>query len=309
MMTSRLRLPLLLALISSSPGDATAQNPVSDPAAIRIKNCKISLADERELASGQTGIIAKIHVREGDEVKKGQLLVELEAAVPEASLAVAAKEAENDVDVRFAKVAAKVAEAEYRLSLAANEQQPETFSHIELEKLRLEEERSELQIEVSSHEYAVAQLKRDEAETVVDTYRIVAPADGIISKRTKDEGEAVQVGETVLEFVNPGVMHILGDLPVEYLGRVKRGTRVKVVPEIPHPMNADQEQLPEGDVLFVGFTVYDVSRSVDLFAEVDNSSGMLLAGTVADLIVLPPAEEALSENSPAHKVLQAGARR
>ncbi|HSG73560.1 MAG TPA: biotin/lipoyl-binding protein, partial [Planctomycetaceae bacterium] len=188
-----------------------------------VPNCNILLSDERMLAVGQTGNIARVHVREGDRVKQGQLLAELDASVPQAALAVAAKLAENDVDVRFAKVAAKVAEAEYALAVAANEQTPETFSEIELEKLKLEQERSRLQIEVAQQEYDANQLRRDEARALVESYRLLAPAEGLISRVYKQPGEAVQSGELLLEFKGTKTLKIEGELPVRALGSVRTG--------------------------------------------------------------------------------------
>ena len=248
---------------------------------VRVSGCRILLADERLLASAQTGIVSEMHVREGDSVRKGQLLADLDASIPKSSLAVVVKEAENDVDVRFARVAARVAEAEYALALEANKQQPETFSRIELEKLGLEKQRSVLSIEVSEHKMAINRLRRDEAKTLVSSYRILSPMDGIVSRVYKDPGEAVQAGESLLQCRNTKTLHVEADLNISLLGTVRRGSKVRIIPSTAHPAAARGSDGVDGYVFFVDVIADAVSQTVRILVELDNRDGLLLAGTEA----------------------------
>jgi RND family efflux transporter MFP subunit len=259
--------------------------------AFEVANCNILLSDERMLAVGQTGNIARIHVREGDRVQQGQLLAELDVSVPQAALAVAEKLAENDVDVRFAKVAAKVAEAEYALALAANEQTPETFSEIELEKLKLEQERSRLQIEVAQQEYDANQLRRDEARALVESYRLLAPAEGLISRVYKRPGAAVQSGEQLLEFKGTKTLRIEGDLPVRALGSVRTGAKVTVIPEEGHPPIPAGMSPHTGTLFFLDVSVNSSSKEARFLVEIENPKGLLWAGFNATVLIETNSQE------------------
>lgn len=261
------------------------------PREIRVQRSRILLEDQRELASGQSGVIAKVRVREGDRVTEGQVLVELDAAIPKAALAVAEKEAENDVDVRFARKAAEVAATEYKLALAANREQEQTFSDIEIEKLRLEKERSALQIEVAEHQLKVARLRQEEAKTVVDSYQITAPIDGLVTRVFQRGGEAVAAGDPLLELKHASTVRIEADLGIEYLADVKPGVAVQVIPTIFPPGYENQEDFPRGKIFFVDVSADLVTRSVRVLAEVENRNGWLIPGLQAELIILPSEEK------------------
>ena len=280
---------IALVLIFLTAGPVSAEDIPATPSVVRVKECQITLASERLLASGQSGIVSIVHVREGDQVHQGQLLAELDASVSKATLAIAVKQAENDVNVRFARAAARVAQAEHESALEANRRQKGTFTRIELDKLRLEEERSLLQTEVADHEFDVNQLRRDEATALVESYRIVAPMNGIISRVFKSPGEAVQVGESLLECQSTDKVHVEAHVDIRLLQLVGKGRQVTVVPATPHPAaKADATGL-EGTVFFVGVFADLVSQTVRVLVEVDNQSGLLLAGTEAVLEITPPA--------------------
>lgn len=256
-------------------------------AVIHVKECRILLDDERQLASGQSGVVSKVHVREGDRVKKEQLLVELDAAIPMAALAIAEKESENDVNVRYARKAAELAATEYDLAIAANREQEQTFTNIEIEKLRLEKERSTLQIDVAMHDLKVAQLKRDEAKTVVDSFKITAPTDGLVTRVYQRTGEAVTTGAPILEMKKSSTVRIEADLKIEHLQDVEPGVRVKVVPTMVRAGRNPQEQYPEGEIFFVDVSADLVSQTVRILALVDNRQGKLIPGLQAELIIMP----------------------
>lgn len=268
----------------------------STSSVVQVPECVVTLADERDLASGQSGILKAVHVREGDRVKKGQLLAELDAAVPAATLAVAAKQAENDVNVRFAKLAEGVARAEYDSFLAAVRKESTAFSRIELKKMKLEWERSVVEIEAAQHEHQVNQLRRDEASEVVASYRIVAPMDGVISHVYKSRGEAVQVGETVLHCQNTDTLHVEADVHVRQRHLLQRGTKVRVVPSTE---GTDSEVGTIGSVFFVGVKADLTNSAVRVLVEVDNSEGLLLAGT--DATIEFPIAETVAEVVPTER--------
>ena len=274
---------IVLVLVGTVVVPVAAQETDSTPSVIRVEECQIILASERLLASGQSGIVSRVHVREGDRVREGQLLAELDASVSKATLAIAAKQAENDVNVRFARAAAKVARAEYGAAEEANRIQPNAFTPIQMEKLRLEAERSILQTEVSEHEFEVNRLRRDEATALVDSYRILAPMNGKISDVFKYPGEAVQVGESLLECRSTDKIHVEAHVDMTYRGKITKGQTVSVHPNRPNPEVQVKPQEVEGTVFFVSDVNEPVSRTMRVLVEVDNRSHLLVAGTEAVL--------------------------
>jgi len=249
----------------------------------QVPECQIMPADDLELASGQSGIVLKVHVREGDRVKRGTLLAELDCRVQQATLATAQKEASNNVSVRFAKAAAAVADTEYELNLLANKRRAKTVSRMEIEKLRLEKNRSILEIEVSEHELEVSRLRRDEAQTLVESYRIVAPSTGVVTKLFKAPGEAMQTGEALLQCVNTEVVHITAEVEIKHLASLRQGQTVTVFPDQPHPSAQYEDVLITGTVFFISPAVDPHMKKASVLIEVDNQADWLLAGTFATI--------------------------
>lgn len=283
----QLSIPFSLALFCTGILPICAQDDSENRSVIRVEECHITLAAERQLASGQSGIISVVHAREGDRVKKGQLLAELDATVPKATLAIAAKQAENDVNVRFARASARVASAEYRAAVDANKRRSGAFPPIQMQKMQLEEERSILEMEVSKHEFAVNKLRRDEAAALVASYRIVAPMNGLISRVFKSSGEAVQVGESVIQCQSTDKVHVEAHVNIKLLPLVTKGRHVKVIPTTPHPAIDPDAAAFDGTVFFVGVFADLSTDTVRVLVEVDNQHGLLLAGTDAVLEITP----------------------
>ena len=262
---------------------ASSQSAKSRSVVHQVPECQILPADDLALASGQSGIVSKVHVREGERVKKGTLLAELDCRVQQATLLTAQKEASNDVSVRFAQEAAAVARMDYEMNRRANERRAKTVSKMEIEKLRLEKNRSILEIEVSEHELEVSRLRRDEARTLVDSYRIVAPGVGVVTKLFKAPGEAVQTGEALLQCVNTDILHITAEVEVKHLASLRQGQTVTVFPDQPHPSARNEEVLITGTVFFVSPAVDPFMKKARVLIEVDNRAGWLLAGTLATI--------------------------
>lgn len=276
---------LVISTPVDSAGAQDSSSPVTGPTPIRIEECIIKLADERSLASGQSGIIEEVHVREGDRVVAGQLLAELDASIPKAALVVAQTQADSDVNKRFAMAAYDVARAEYYSVLDARKKNERSFSKIQEEKYRLEAHRSEIEIEVAEHEYKISQERRDEAATLVKSYQIIAPMDGLISRVYKAPGESVQLGETLLECQDTDTVHVEANVKVNLLPYVRRGTEVRIVPNqwALSPEGVAREAEVFGTIFFVGASAELSSESVRVLVEVDNRDGRLLAGTTATL--------------------------
>src|SRR5262249_7212375 len=97
-------------------------------APVEGERCLISLVDDVTLAFGLPGIVDCIGPREGDSVVVGQFIAGVQEDVAKATLAIAAAEAESDVDVRYSEAASKVAQTEHEKALEANRAYPNSIT-------------------------------------------------------------------------------------------------------------------------------------------------------------------------------------
>lgn len=267
-----------------------ASKPTTPSGVVVAQRSRVILEDEATLASDRPGILGFVEPDEGDQVTAGQQVAGLKDAVAKAALAVAARTAESDVDIRYAEKAAAVAVEVLRKSEQANVQNPGNVPQVQISQLRLDAERAKLQIEKAEFDRGIAELERDQAAAELETYQIVSPLDGIVTEVLKHAGEAVQQGDPILRVVRTDVVRVEGDVSVADAFRVQPGDSVKVrldsskLQGLPKEL-ADREF--EGKIGFVDPTAKLVSNTVRVWATVPNEGNFLKAGLPAVMEITP----------------------
>lgn len=156
-----------------------------------------------DVYSQANGFVDKIHVEEGDFVRKGQRLVSLDA---------------RELQIRFdkAKLTFEQQELEYkRLNATANQ---EVFSKEELERIKFD--------------YQNAKLDRDQAKLDLDYATISAPISGVVSLREIKIGQRVNTGEKVYQIARLQERIAIVQVPEKEVGIVKKGQPVKVYSDV-----------------------------------------------------------------------------
>lgn len=281
-------------LAGAADEKAAAEAAAAGP--IQLEECRIKLIDQVTLASDRPGVLKFVEPEEGDHVKKSQQVASLKDAVARAELAVARKKATDDVQVRYARKAKEVAEKEYEKNLQANKEFPGAVPDVEVIRSKLAAERAVLQIEKAQHDQEINKLTAEESEAKLETYQVVAPIDGIVTRVWKSEGEAVNQGDKILEVSSTDRVRVEGYLPIEDMWRVEPGSAVQVqlnVPEVELPV---EDETFKGHIVFVDVAVEPVTRQVRVWAEVQNRENILRAGLTADMTIYPNQQMAAADN-------------
>lgn len=249
---------------------------------IRLTGCRIKPADQITLSVNQSGVLDSVP-QEGDRVDAGQRVVLLENELAQATLAVAEKEAANDVDIRHAETASEVARLEHEQAIQVNELSKGTISLTEIRRAKLDFDRSLLQIEQAKHKQTIAVLKRNEAAAQLKTFYVIAPFVGTVNKVLKHKGEAVRQGEPVLELVNTRRVRVEGFLDVAHRRRVTPGTVVQVESE--DRADGSVAAPANGKIVFIDSVVQPVTQQVRIWADVENTDELLLPGLTAVMTI------------------------
>jgi multidrug efflux pump subunit AcrA (membrane-fusion protein) len=262
---------------------ADPQRPSLGP--IILRNCEIKAVKTARVATDRPGVISVVDPKEGDTVKEGVEIVRLMDEVPRANWEVAKLVADDVIEVEYATKLNAVDALEFEKSVAANEQARGTISEIELHRLKLAEERSALQIKKAKHDIAVNEMKAKESKAELDTYHILAPFDGFVSKVLKYRGEAVKQGDPILEMVNTDMVHVEGMVTDRDIWRVKRSSPVTVQLDIKNAELEIEKQVFRGKIGFVD----QVANMGDtrVWAEVPNPGNVLRPGFTAIMTILP----------------------
>ena len=262
----------------------TAVSPLigGQPTTIRLEGCRIKPAHQVTLSVNQSGVLDSVP-QEGDPVEVGQKVILLEDGLARAALAVAEKEATNDVDIRHAKAASEVARAEYEQMIEINERSEGAVTLADTRRAKFELDRSLLQIEQAKHKLVVATLKRHESAAQLRAFYVVSPVVGTVNKVMKHKGEAVRQGEPILELVNTRRVRVEGFLDVVHRGQVRPGTAVQVEPKVGVGSPATARAF--GKIVFVDSVVQPVTNQVRIWADVENVDELLLPGLTAIMTI------------------------
>lgn len=282
-MIPRFLLGLLLMSGALAPAAVRAQSSV--PQVLRVPEVRLTLVEKASLAAERTGVLDRVAVREGDRIRQGSLVAALRDQVVRAQLAVAERQCANDIDLRFARKAAELANLELSKSMRVNESTSGTISEMELRRLRLASEKALLQLEQAQVQLEISRLQCEETQTALASYQVVAPWDGVVLKVAKRRGEAVREGEMIAELADLSRLRAEGYVTLADSLRLQIGAVVQLRIQIPHadvPLEA--EDFP-GEVVFIEPKVDPVTQKVRIWAEIVNRDGLLKDGMLGELQV------------------------
>jgi RND family efflux transporter MFP subunit len=179
------------------------------------------------LAPTVVGRIQRVLVKEGDVVKAGQVLVELEQDLEVLEVERRRLVAENKSEIEIAHERAALLEKEWQATAKLRET-TRSISQEELDKKKIEyklarAEAAQLavreQIEVLEYKIAQAQLER----------RLIrAPNDGVITRVHAQPGEISEVRQPLVALVNASSCYFVANLEPAIAGRLRPGAAARV---------------------------------------------------------------------------------
>jgi macrolide-specific efflux system membrane fusion protein len=266
---------------------ATFAAPVRGADDVQVSAVLVKLIEQVEVPAREAGVLASLAVREGEMVKSGAPLAQIEdteaqfakrAAAVE--LLAARKQAESDVKVRYARKSLEVAEAELRRAVDSRKRLPESVSQSELDQLRLVVDRSSLEIEQAQLELELAQAARElkevdvqSAEHDIQKRKIVAPLAGFVVEVNRHRGEWVEPGQTILRILRLDRLRAEGLVNAQAVTGDLLGRRAKLSVTLD---GKSQEFV--GKIVFVSPEIDPVNGQVRVWAEIDNPQLTLRPG-------------------------------
>ena len=209
---------LLIGQVTAPSRYSTADgNPVLELAFIKVK-------DEARIPAVEPGMLIELNVREGSRVKKDDVLARIDDREAKARVTVtkyaelaARKLFEQDIEERYARAAADVAEAALKKDLMANEMSTGAVPEVEIDRKRLDWKRATLQIEKAqndriqaSYDAKTKRAEREAAEMTLDMHTIRAPFDGDVVRTNVHQSEWVNPGDPILKLMRFDTLYVEG---------------------------------------------------------------------------------------------------
>jgi membrane fusion protein (multidrug efflux system) len=247
------------AVVPAAMG-AAQQQPVSvEVSAVVVRTLIDDVSAVGTLVSNQSvilhpevaGRVAAIHFRDGSAVRRGEILIELDAAVQAAEL--------------------QQARAESTLAESNARRIEDLFARKFVSSSARDEARARLEVARASVALAQARLERT---------RVRAPFDGIVGIRKVNVGDYVRDSDALINIEDIAALKLDFRLPELYLGRVGVGQELEVSSDV-----LPDETFP-AEIAAIDPQLDADGRAVLLRARLDNTHGRLRPGVFARVRVL-----------------------
>lgn len=196
-------------------------------------DCLVEARTTAEIRSPIEGLIDQVHVKRGDVVRKGQVLVTLESGPERAALALARSKA---------TMKGPLEASESRLDFAVKKEQralelykQKFVSAGALDEARTQRELAESELKEARENQKLNELEMQRAEEVVKLRTIRSPFTGIVVERFLTSGEFAtsNVKNPILKLAEVDPLNVEVILPANLYGRIRMGAKAKVTPEAP----------------------------------------------------------------------------
>ncbi|WP_083226738.1 efflux RND transporter periplasmic adaptor subunit [Methyloligella halotolerans] len=216
------RLPIFAMLVAGAIQSTAYAQPPAPPVETEtvtvapvVKQLEISgtvsTPQASQISTSVEGLVSEIHYDSGARVKRGDVLLNLDAELQEAAFAQAEAQTKRAAaEVKDAKRRLKIAE-----TLAARNYGP---------KNEKEAREAEVDIDQAALEAAKAEQKRRAA--ILERHELHAPFDGVISERMAEVGQWVEPGTAAFELVAMDKFRIDLPVPQDYFAQLQKGTEV-----------------------------------------------------------------------------------
>jgi macrolide-specific efflux system membrane fusion protein len=256
----------------------------------------LTIIEEVEIPAKVDGVLATVEVKEGQMVEARDVLARIEDEEARLTLDsatiefdIASKQAKNDLKVQIGRKSHEVAKTDLRKAENANKIKKDTVVEVEMDRLRLAADKTELETAQAIHEqetaYLTARLKETAvkvAQQAIDRRVIVSPISGMVVQVNSQAGEWVQAGKTVVRVLR------LDRLRVEFFVSASRlkdklmGRKVTLSVDLPEQPGAEFA----GEIVFVSPEVDHINQSIRVWAEINNDKLQLHPGLRGKIAIL-----------------------
>ena len=199
-----------------------------------ITQCLIEPHQRIELKSPVSAQIVAVHEDRGAVVRKGQLLVSLDAEVEQSALASANFRSVMQGQVRSAE--SRLQNAHEKLKRREELRKDNFISAQDRDDAMAEARIAEADLLEARDNRELAKLEAHRLAAVVSRYALVSPIAGVVTERLQNPGELAQTGDAataVIKLAQIDPLRVDLVLPVARHGAAKLGAVVDVKPEAP----------------------------------------------------------------------------
>lgn len=218
---------LALAFLACSGSAAAAA--AEKPSTVQARAVVVPSQDV-EVVSPVTGVIKRVVVKEGKKVTAHQPLVELDADVQKAMVALSEHRAKSTARIEAAQANLRIKQAAYERQKTLHKRG--VASDADLEEAELHLRHAEATLTVSEEEQVAHRLTADRDRAMLAERTIRAPSldaapggapQWVVVRCIQDAGEAAREGEPLVRLVMLDVLHVIAFVSPAAAARLRAG--------------------------------------------------------------------------------------
>ena len=229
---------------------------------------------EIEVAVPEAGIIYKINAKEGDLVRRGQIIAYLDATLLRSSLKIAMARFKSKGNINAAQTTLKLSRKKLQKILQLQQQ-----NHIRAEEV----EKAQAEVDLATarllsakeaqriHYYEVQRIK-----TQIERHIIRTPSTGIIREFLKEKGESISPAQPLCKLVQLDPIKIIAYPSFEETQRLKIKQQVQVT-------TSYNKKTYTGTVSFIDPVTDAASNTVKVIITIDNKNQSLKTGVICTI--------------------------
>ena len=228
------------------------------------------------------GKVVAILIEEGQRVKKGDLLAQMDDA--EQQVVVASARLQNESDAEVARAQFALDEAVILFERATERYEIDAASEWEVRRAQLQKDQAQADLRIAQDRKALAKVNLELEEARLQRMRVPAPFDGEVIEHSAEPGATLTRTDPVLAVaaLDPLEAHI--NLPVSVFAKLEIGRTYQL--EAGDPINA---VLP-GKLKHIYRIIDTASETVRCVFTIDNPDAELIAGFPVRMHTLEPVD-------------------
>lgn len=230
-----------------------------------------------DIVSPETGIVSVKNVSEGDQVKAGDVLIELDSDVLKASLSISNAHKNSQADVMAAQTEYDVAQLRHdellqlhKEEIVSADELKRAKSQLVIASSRLENAKKELQVHAFEYDRIQKQIKRR---------TIISPINGVVTLLNKEVGEMVSMNQGVfLQVVDVSQLKMVSYIPYDQSNGLEVGQIVNIQLELDGAVH-------EAKLKYIAPIIDPASSTVKVELIIDNQHNILRSGVAAKIML------------------------
>jgi RND family efflux transporter MFP subunit len=251
-----------------------------------------------EMNPSETGIIETISVSEGEKVKKGQALLNLNNRVLEAQIAISEVQAESMSAIEVATADLEVARE--RFQKLSQLKSSGTAHSSEVARAAADLKKAEAQLNIANEEKKIAGFRVEEIKAQLEQRILRSPIDGVIIEINREVAESAmapregQRNRSLVKVAQIDRLRLVVHVPSIHAADLVVGgiLPVRVLGQNSLTLDRESTALDASAVIeFISPAIDPSSETVRVRLMIDNSDNKLQSGAHALVVIKPVANE------------------